>query len=117
LTEGRFAIPNLFGPAFDASQFAWQPFREGVEIARLYGGEADASSAALLRYAPRARVPMHVHRGHEHIVVLSGSQSDDRGLYRAGTLLVSRPGTSHRISSDEGCIVLAIWERPVEIVE
>lgn len=113
----RFVITNLFGAAFDARQFAWEPFREGVEIARLYGGAIDAASAALLRYAPGARVPQHVHRGHEHILVLTGSQRDDHGVYGAGTLLVSAPGTSHRITSDEGCVVLAIWERPVEIVE
>jgi anti-sigma factor ChrR (cupin superfamily) len=113
----RLAINNLFGAAFDAGQFEWKPFREGVEIARLYGGAADASSAALLRYAPGARVPWHVHRGHEHILVLTGSQRDDHGVYRAGTLLVSAPDTSHRITSDEGCVVLAIWERPVEILD
>lgn len=95
---------------------AWEPFRDGVEIHRLYGGAAGEPAAALLRYAPGARVPRHVHRGFEHIVVLSGSQSDANGRYEAGTLLVSPPGTEHAVASEDGCVVLAIWQAPVEFV-
>ena len=102
---------------FDPEQVRWQPFRPGVEIARLYGGAANQASAALLRYAPNAAVPRHIHHGFEHILVLSGSQRDEHGTYTAGTMLVSEPGSSHAISSEEGCVVLAIWERPVEILE
>jgi anti-sigma factor ChrR (cupin superfamily) len=112
-----FTIPALFGQPFDASRFTWQPFREGVEMCPLYGGASDAPAAALLRYAPNASVPRHLHRGYEHILILSGSQRDERGHYEAGTLLVSEPGTSHRVSSEQGCVVLAIWERPVEMQE
>lgn len=110
-------FPELLSGAFDLETLSWEPFREGVEIARLYGGEPDASSAALLRYAPNAKVPQHIHIGHEHILVLRGSQSDGTHTYRAGTVVISKPGTSHAISSEEGCVVLAIWERPVEIIE
>jgi anti-sigma factor ChrR (cupin superfamily) len=108
---------ELLHGRFDPAQISWQPFRPGVEIARLYGGSPDASSAALLRYAPNARVPRHIHHGYEHILVLSGSQRDDNGVYEAGSLVISEPGSSHAIASDDGCIVLAIWERPVEILE
>lgn len=110
-------FPGLLSGAFDFEKLAWEPFREGVEIARLYGGEPDAASAALLRYAPNAKVPRHIHTGHEHIMVLSGSQSDGTHTYQPGTLIISKPGTSHAITSEQGCIVLAIWERPVEIIE
>jgi len=112
-----FSIPALFTQPFDASRFTWQPFRPGVEMCTLYGGAPDAPAAALLRYAPHASVPPHVHRGYEHILILSGSQRDDNGSYETGTLLISEPGTQHRVSSDQGCVVLAIWERPVEMQE
>jgi anti-sigma factor ChrR (cupin superfamily) len=108
---------ELLQGRFDPEKISWQPFRPGVEIARLHGGEADQASAALLRYAPNAAVPRHIHHGFEHILVLSGSQRDDHGTYTAGTMLVSTPGSSHAISSEEGCVVLAIWEKPVEILE
>jgi anti-sigma factor ChrR (cupin superfamily) len=107
---------QLLAGRIDPSQVQWQAFRPGVEIARLYGGESDTASAALLRYAPNASVPRHVHQGYEHILVLSGSQRDDNGVYEAGTLVISEPGSAHSVASDEGCVVLAIWERPVEML-
>ena len=113
---GRVLLTNLFGPQADFTRFTWELFREGVEIARLYGGGEARPSAALLRYAPGARVPALVHHGVEHILVLSGSQADASGRYGAGSLLIHGPGTTHSVASEEGCVVLAIWERPVEIL-
>ncbi|MET0385825.1 MAG: cupin domain-containing protein, partial [Polyangiales bacterium] len=110
---GPMVYAKLLAGQLDEAQVQWQPFRPGVEIARLYGGAPNASSAALLRYAPNAQVPRHIHRGYEHILILRGSQRDDHGTYAAGSLLISEPGSSHAIASDEGCLVLAIWERPV----
>lgn len=108
---------ELLSGRFDPETIRWEPFRPGVEIARLYGGAPDAASAALLRYAPNAKVPRHHHHGYEHILVLSGSQSDGESTYEAGSLVISAPGSSHAISSEQGCVVLAIWERPVEMLE
>jgi anti-sigma factor ChrR (cupin superfamily) len=115
---GPLVFKELLSGRFDPEQVRWQPFRPGVEIAQLYGGAPNVASAALLRYAPNAKVPRHIHHGFEHILVLSGSQRDDKGaLYEAGSLVISEPGSSHSISSEQGCVVLAIWERPVEILE
>lgn len=109
----RIALGRLFGPGQALADLPWQPFRPGVEIARLYGDGAGGPSAALLRYAPGATVPRHDHDDFEHIVVLSGSQRDERGVYGVGTLLVHGAGTSHAVASDDGCVVLAIWNAPV----
>jgi anti-sigma factor ChrR (cupin superfamily) len=112
----RLVVSGLFGPGTDFDRFAWRPFREGVEIAPLYGsGDDGGPMAALLRYAPGARVPSHLHRGNEHILVLRGSQRDERGTYEAGTLLAHGVGTGHSVTSDGGCVALAIWFAPVEI--
>ncbi|WP_199789342.1 cupin domain-containing protein [Sorangium cellulosum] len=111
-----FIVANVAAVAARPESVPWRRFREGVEIHRLYGDVSEGASAALLRYAPGASVPQHVHRGHEHILVLSGSQSDERGLHRAGTLVVNTPGTRHSVASAEGCIVLAIWEQPVVFI-
>lgn len=111
-----FSIANVAAMAAHPETVPWRRFREGVDIHRLYGTGDAGASAALLRYAPGASVPQHVHRGHEHILVLTGSQSDERGHHRAGTLVVNAPGTRHSVSSAEGCIVLAIWEQPVVFI-
>jgi anti-sigma factor ChrR (cupin superfamily) len=90
----------------------WEEFRPGVTISRLYQHE-DGHSAALLRYEPGAGVPRHGHPAYEHILILSGTQVDERGVHPAGTLLVNTPGSSHEVNSPTGCVVLAIWEQPV----
>jgi anti-sigma factor ChrR (cupin superfamily) len=111
-----FIIANVAAMVAHPESVPWRRFREGIEIHRLHGNGDSGTSTALLRYAPGASVPQHVHRGHEHIFVLAGSQSDERGHHRAGTLVVNAPGTRHSVSSAEGCIVLAIWEQPVVFI-
>lgn len=108
-------LPNLFSIAKEPASIAWKPFRPGVEIHRLYGDNKQGASAALLKYEPGASVPEHIHTGYEHIIVLSGAQSDQRGNHTAGTLAINPPGSSHNIVSKSGCIVLIIWEKPVQI--
>ena len=60
-------------------------------------------------------MPEHYHAGYEHIIVLSGSQSDHQGMHAAGTLVINEPDSQHTIVSESGCIVLIIWEKPVVI--
>jgi anti-sigma factor ChrR (cupin superfamily) len=89
------------------------PFREGVEIAVLRAG---APGVALLRYAPGAGVPRHRHPALETILVLEGVQSDERGDYPAGSLILNPEGTEHSVWSETGCTVLIQWNLPVEFV-
>lgn len=98
-------------------KIVWRPFREGVEIHRLYGDGLSGPSAALLRYRPGGMIPRHEHTGYEHIFILSGSQTDDQARSEAGTLIINPPGTQHAILSETGCIVLAIYEKPVAFLE
>jgi anti-sigma factor ChrR (cupin superfamily) len=107
---------HLLDPDSLLDSRSWEPFRPGIEISPLYDTE-EGASAAFLKYQPGASVPWHEHTGWEHILVLTGSQSDDAGHYPAGTLLVHAPGSRHRVASEEGCLVLAIWERPIKFVE
>lgn len=108
-------LPNLFSLAERPERLTWEPFRPGVAIHRLYDEGQQGSSAALLKYDPGATVPTHSHTGHEHIIVLSGAQSDHQGTHKAGTLVINLPDSSHCIVSEEGCIVLVIWAKPVVI--
>lgn len=95
---------------------AWHPFHPGIEIHRLYGGHDDGPAAALLRYQPGAEAPVHMHEGIEHILVLHGAQEDEHGHYAAGSLLISPRGSIHHVRSLGGCVVLAIWQRPVRFL-
>ena len=108
-------IPELFRRVLQPD-FAWTPYRPGVDIHRLYGKGDGGPSAALLHYAPGASIPKHSHQGYEHIFVLHGTQVDIRGTHAAGTLVVNPPGSSHEVNSPGGCIVLVIWERPIAFI-
>ena len=96
---------------------AWQPFQDGVEIFRLYGDGESGPTAALLRFKAGARVRLHEHTGYEHVLVLSGGQVDENSSAVAGDLIINPPGTHHAIWSEQGCIVLAIYEKPVKFLE
>jgi anti-sigma factor ChrR (cupin superfamily) len=106
-------LPDLLRLAENPDSLSWQPFREGVEIHRLYGDGLTGPSAALLRYQEASRIPRHTHEGYEHLLILGGSQRDEHGILPAGTLRIHPPGTSHEVFSDAGCLVLAIYEKPV----
>lgn len=108
-------LTDLFSLADHPERLSWEPFRPGIEIYRLYGEGQHGPAAALLKYEPGARVPLHEHTGYEHIIVLSGAQQDHQGNHGAGTLVINPPDTHHDVISDEGCIVLIIWEKPVVI--
>ena len=70
----------------------FEPFREGIAVHWLVKGGASEPSAALLRYDPGASVPSHRHGGLETILVLEGSQSDEKGDYEAGTVVLNAKG-------------------------
>jgi anti-sigma factor ChrR (cupin superfamily) len=109
-------ISDLFQVSDWQHRLPWKPFKKGVEIYRLYGDGESGPTAALLRFHPGGRVGLHEHTGYEHIVVLAGSQSDENSRGDAGSLIINPPGTSHSILSETGCIVLAIYEKPVKFL-
>ncbi len=104
------AIWSLRPEQIAALQFA--ELRPGVDIHVLHEAP-DGARVAVLRYAPGATVPAHRHEGYEYIYVLEGEQSDERGRYGAGSFVVNEPGMTHQVTSQTGCTVLILWQRPV----
>lgn len=105
------SIPALLPDGWKDAAFA--PFREGIEICSILTG---SPAVALLRYAPGAKVPLHRHRGLETILVLDGTQSDERGTYGPGALILNPEGSVHSVRSQDGCVVLIQWNEPVEFL-
>ena len=112
----RIELTRLFSIAEWQDEIPWQPFREGLEIHRLYGEVEGGPTAALLRFKEAGEVPLHEHGGYEHILVLTGSQCDQNSEAAVGTLMINPPGTVHRVIAEAGCIVLAIYEKPVRFI-
>ncbi len=117
LPFSRLEYAGLFRLAEDPERISWQAFRPGVDIHRLYGDGVEGPTAALLRFREAGLIPLHEHCGYEHILVLAGSQRDQNSEAHAGTLMINPPGSRHRIRSEAGCIVLAIYEKPVRFLE
>lgn len=109
-------LKNLFDIERIQNDIPWQPFLAGVDIHWLYQTDETGPAAALIRFHPGARVPLHQHMGYEHILVLSGSQTDQNGHLSRGALMIHPPDTQHAIASDEGCIVLAIYGKRVSFL-
>jgi anti-sigma factor ChrR (cupin superfamily) len=112
----RIEIADLFRVAAHPEEIPWQPFQDGVEIHRLYGDGITGPTAALIRFRKDGVVPVHEHTGYEHIIVLAGTQRDQNGTATAGRLIINPPGTRHSVVSEAGCIVLAIYEKPVKFL-
>ena len=51
------------------------------------------------------------------MIVISGSQADAQGLLKAGDVALNAPGTEHEVFSEEGCLVLLVWERQPIMLE
>lgn len=111
MSEKTILVPEILSAG--GKGLSWQSFRDGVDVSWLYRNGENGPAAAYLRYAPGAQVPYHWHAGYEHVLVLEGSQTDHNGRHPSGTLVVNPPGTAHEVVSEEGCLVLVIWERPV----
>jgi len=114
--ERVLKLNDLFQISGWQQKLVWKPFQPGVDIYRLYGDSDSGPSAALLRFHPGGRVALHEHTGYEHIFMLSGSQVDENSQAETGMLIINPPGTSHSILSETGCIVLAIYEKPVKFL-
>jgi anti-sigma factor ChrR (cupin superfamily) len=95
-------------------ELPFQPFRDGIEISEIVTG---SPAVALLRYQPGASVPRHLHTGLETIIVLEGTQSDERGDYPAGSVILNPQGTVHSVWSTDGCVVFIQWQLPVKFLE
>ncbi|HTA18048.1 MAG TPA: cupin domain-containing protein [Polyangia bacterium] len=112
MNETRVVLQDLLARAKNPD-FPWTPLRSGIDVHKIYDSGEDGPSAALLRYAPGATLPHHAHPGYEHITILEGSQVDQHGTYRAPCFIVNPPGSSHGVTSPDGCLVLVVWQQPV----
>ena len=76
---------------------AWRPSpTPGVERIMLDRiGEEVARATSIVRYAPNATFPRHVHGGGEEILVLEGLFTDESGQYPAGSYVRNPIGSAH----------------------
>ncbi|HKB59897.1 MAG TPA: cupin domain-containing protein [Gallionellaceae bacterium] len=88
-------------------ELPWAPSPvAGVERRMLErDGEEVARATSIVRFAPGAGFPDHVHDLGEEIFVLEGIFSDESGDYGPGSYIRNSPGSSHAPHSRDGCLL------------
>jgi len=106
MSDDRFApTPALAGLLPDATP--WKTFpdtRVDYRVLRRHAGTAGGITL-LLRFAPGADYAAHEHPGGEEYYVLEGTLRDGGRDWPAGSYVWHPPGSVHRPSSREGCVV------------
>jgi anti-sigma factor ChrR (cupin superfamily) len=100
----------------DVARLPWEPTGcPGVERRVLYA-DSSGRETVLVRMRPGARLPDHRHTGVEQSFVLEGALLDEDGACSAGNFVWRKPGSVHTAWSPDGCLILAIFERPNEFL-
>ena len=113
----RIELEQLFNIGERQDEIPWEPFKPGVEIHRLYGDGLSGPSTALLRFRTTGVVPLPTSIPVTSTLSCLRVRSGTRMGRRKRVLMINPPGTRHRIVSEAGCIVLAIYERHVRFLE
>jgi putative transcriptional regulator len=84
-----------------------------VELCR----DSNGARVELLKIRPGGSASTHTHLGDEYTVILEGSFSDERGVYRRGDFVVKDSSDRHTpvATKDRECICLAVTEGPVQL--
>jgi anti-sigma factor ChrR (cupin superfamily) len=102
----------------DIEELPWEPSRfPGIETKTLFIDKATGSVTALIRMAPGARLPDHEHPLSEQSFVLEGTLADDDGECAAGNFVWRPGGSRHQAWSQDGCLVLGIFQVPNKFFE
>jgi anti-sigma factor ChrR (cupin superfamily) len=91
-----------------ASEAAWEDAPvPGVTIRTLFVDQANDRFTALVRIAPGASYPEHIHSGPEECLVLEGDLYAGATVLQAGDYLRMPAGSRHgRQSTRQGCLLL-----------
>ena len=99
----------------DYDDLVWKRVSFSIQSSELCR-DANGAKVELLRIKPGGSAATHTHLGDEHTVILTGSFSDEDGLYGAGSFITRNSRNKHTpvATLDGECICLAITEAPVQ---
>ncbi len=104
------------------SEIEWKPLQEenvsGVYVkSLLFDDEQKRSPTILLKFEAGATYPLHNHPEGEEIFVLEGEVKVGKDQLKVGDYLYTAVNSLHRVSTENGCIVLLRASQEVEIIE
>ncbi|MGE4061944.1 MAG: cupin domain-containing protein [Rhodospirillaceae bacterium] len=101
--------PRATGPRAEWSEPAWDQVAAGIECKLLAVAPAQSRVSMLVRLAPGAGYPAHMHAGVEELYLLSGELWIDERKLKPGGYNYAAPGTSDfRVWSETGCTCLLV---------
>ena len=94
----------------------WRRLSKSVDVAALKTGQ-NKFEVALHRICAGGKTPKHDHRGLEYTVVLKGSFSDEKSVYKEGDFILRQPGDTHQpMGAQNGeCICLSAQSAPIKL--
>ena len=109
-----FSIGKLIANA--ESTLTWKRLTSSVDIAQFKTGQK-VFEVALHKICAGGKTPKHDHNGVEYTVVLKGSFSDERAVYKEGDFLIRQPGDVHQpMGAQNGeCICLSALAAPIKL--
>jgi putative transcriptional regulator len=109
-------LPSFVQGLLPEGNLDWRRLSPSLKVAPISVGEKDYE-LALHRIDAGGRAPEHDHYGREITVVLTGSFSDEDGIYQPGDFLVREEGNKHRpfAARNEDCICLSVLEAPIKL--
>lgn len=109
-----FSVSKLISGS--AKTLTWKRLSASVDIARFKTGQK-VFEVALHKICAGGKTPKHDHNGLEYTVVLKGSFSDERAVYREGDFLLRQPGDVHQpMGAQNGeCICLSALAAPIKL--
>ena len=101
---------------YNSESLKWKKLSSSVDMARLDTGQ-DKFEVSLHKICAGGKAPVHDHQGLEYTVVLKGSFSDERSVYREGDFILREPGQPHQpIGAQNGeCICLSAQSAPIKL--
>jgi putative transcriptional regulator len=107
-----FSIKKLINTSLISKN--WKRLSSSVDVARFKTGQEEFE-VALHKICAGGKTPKHGHKGLEYTVVLKGSFSDEKAVYREGDFILRQPGDVHQpMGSQNGeCICLSALSAPI----
>jgi anti-sigma factor ChrR (cupin superfamily) len=100
------------------SDIAWaEGGLPGVKQKLIWQDKATKRRAALARFEPGAKLPLHRHDGDELIFVIEGSNADESGEVVAGNMNYRPNGCVHSVWTKNGATVFAMVTGGVEMIK
>lgn len=105
----RKFVPKSF------ADLPWSFATASAKSCLLFKDEA-GSAVSLLRIKPGGKISHHKHMGDEYTLILSGSFSDEDGIYKAGDFMLRNNKHQHSpvATKDMECICLTVQEAPLQ---